>query len=219
MRILPPSLPPLLPSFSPCSVSHCVVCVRVPWSVAETILTRKDNRHWEPVTRTGNREQWEDHWEKVTHTGKQEAQNGGIRQKQHTQRYLPLHPSVHRAFVSDSFLSSVASHVDHCVAESPTASHPPVGAMLRHLFLACIALVALFSSPAFGHVRLLQTGFPIRNAVSAKLDGAYSVSGPCGGVSKYGVQGVTTITSRQVISLKIGYNGGQTNTDAQSINQ
>jgi hypothetical protein len=41
-----------------------------------------------------------------------------------------------------------------------------------------------------------------------KLDGAYSVSGPCGGVSAYAAQGVTTVTSGSVVSLKIGYNGG-----------
>lgn len=58
-----------------------------------------------------------------------------------------------------------------------------------------------------GHVRLLQTGYPIRNAASPKLDGAYSVAGPCGGVSKYGAQGVTTITAGQVMTLKIAYNG------------
>jgi hypothetical protein len=76
------------------------------------------------------------------------------------------------------------------------------------LFLSAMVLLAVGPSGAFAHVRLLQTGFPIRNAASATGDGVYSVSGPCGGVSAYGKNGVALIQAGSSVSMKIAYNGG-----------
>jgi hypothetical protein len=44
--------------------------------------------------------------------------------------------------------------------------------------------------------------------VQPSIDGQYSVAGPCGGVSTFGVQGTTPFTNGQVVTATIAYNGG-----------
>ncbi len=79
---------------------------------------------------------------------------------------------------------------------------------MRSLFVVMAVVCALSVVRVDAHTRLLNTGYPIRNAASATADGAYSVSGPCGGVSTYGKTGVSSVASASLITVKIAYNGG-----------
>lgn len=80
------------------------------------------------------------------------------------------------------------------------------------LFFSCLALFALCCSvliqPADAHVRLLFSQYTIRNAATAKADGAYSVAGPCGGATTFKSNGLSVLQSGQTVSLTIAYNGG-----------
>ena len=62
--------------------------------------------------------------------------------------------------------------------------------------LGLLALAGLVS----GHVRMKYTGWPIRNAAGGNTaDGKFSVSGACGGVNTWGVNGAVAVNKGDLV--------------------